>query len=80
MHALGLARCIAAIVAEHARGRAVKTARVAIGPRACVERQALAFGRDIVTEGSDLAGAALGFVGAEGDTFTVREFDIRKDA
>jgi hydrogenase nickel incorporation protein HypA/HybF len=43
MHELGMARSIAAIVEEHARGRPIKGVRVAIGPRACIERVALAF-------------------------------------
>lgn len=80
MHELGMARSIAAIVGEHARGRAIKAVRVAIGPRACIERQALAFCWDIVTENTGLAGATLGFIEADGDTFTVREFEIREDA
>lgn len=80
MHELGLARSIAAIVTEHARGRPIKAVRVAIGPRACVERGALAFCWDIVIEGTGLTGAELGFIEAEGDTFTVREFEIREDA
>lgn len=80
MHELGMARSIAAIVAEHARGRPIKTVRVAIGPRACIERRALAFCWDIVTDNTGLAGATLGFVEAEGDTFTVKDFEIREDA
>jgi hydrogenase nickel incorporation protein HypA/HybF len=80
MHELGMARSIAAIVTEHARGRTVATVRVAIGPRACIERQALTFCWDVVTEGTGLAGAALAFVEAEGETFTVRDFEIREDA
>lgn len=80
MHELGMARSIAAIVAEHARGRSVKAVRVAIGPRACIERGALAFCWDIVTDNTALKGATLGFVEAEGDTFTVRDFEIGEDA
>jgi hydrogenase nickel incorporation protein HypA/HybF len=80
MHELGMARSIAAIVEEHARGRPIKAVRVAIGPRACVERGALSFCWDIVTDKTVLAGATLGFIDAEGDTFTVREFEIREDA
>lgn len=80
MHELGMARSIAAIVAEHARGRPIKAVRVAIGPRACIERQALTFCWDIVTDNTALKGATLGFVEAEGDTFTVREFEIGEDA
>lgn len=80
MHELGMARSIAAIVGQHARGRPVKTVRVAIGPRACIERGALAFCWDIVTDKTALAGAALGFINAEGDTFTVRDFEIREEA
>ena len=79
MHELGMARSIAAIVGEHARGRPIKTVRVAIGPHAGIERQALAFCWDIVTENTGLAGASLGFLAAEGDTFTVRDFEIRED-
>lgn len=80
MHELGLARSIAAIVTEHARGRAIQSVRVAIGPRACVERQSLAFCWDLVTDRTGLAGATLGFVEADGDTLTVRDFEIRGDA
>lgn len=78
MHELGMARSIAAIVSEHARGRSIKAVRVAIGPRACIERQALTFCWDIVTDTTDLAGATLVFLEAEGDTFTVRDFEIRE--
>ena len=78
MHELGMARSIAAIVTENARGRPIKAVRVAIGPRACIEREALSFCWDIVTENTDLAGASIGFIDAEGDTFTVREFEIRE--
>jgi hydrogenase nickel incorporation protein HypA/HybF len=80
MHELGMARSIAAIVAEHARGRPVTAVRVAIGPRACVEREALAFCWDIVTEDLGLAGATLGFIEAEGDTFTVKDYEIREES
>jgi hydrogenase nickel incorporation protein HypA/HybF len=33
-----------------------------------------------VTDNTALKGATLGFVEAEGDTFTVREFEIGEDA
>ncbi len=79
MHELGMARSIAAIIGEHALGRPVKAVRVAIGPLACIERQALAFCWDIVTEKTGLAGASLGFIEAEGDTFTVREFEFAEE-
>ncbi len=79
MHELGMARSIAAIVGEHARDKPVKAVRVAIGPRACIERHALTFCWDIVTDKTALAGATLGFIEAEGDTFTVREFEYRED-
>jgi len=80
MHELGLARNIAAIVREHARGRAVREVRVAIGPLACVERQALEFCWELVTENSDIGNVRLGFVEAEGDTFVVREMEFMEDA
>jgi hydrogenase nickel incorporation protein HypA/HybF len=80
MHELGLARNIAAIVGEHARGRPVAVVRVAIGPLACVERRALAFCWDIVAEAAGLAGAALEIVPAEGDVLVVRDYTIREDA
>lgn len=80
MHELGMARSIAAIVTEHARGRPVRTVRVAIGPKACIERRALAFCWDIVTDQTALAGANLVFIDADGDIFTVRDFEIRENA
>jgi hydrogenase nickel incorporation protein HypA/HybF len=33
-----------------------------------------------VTDKTVLAGATLGFIDAEGDTFTVRDFEIREEA
>ncbi len=80
MHELGLARNIAAIVREHARGRAVREVRVAIGPLACVERQALAFCWDLVGAETGIGNVRLGFVEAEGDTFVVRELEFMEDA
>lgn len=74
MHELGLARSIAAIVAEHAGTRPVAQVRVALGPLACVERSALDFCWGIVTEGTALSGADLIFLPAEADTFLVRDF------
>lgn len=80
MHELGLARSIAAIVAENADGRAIGVVRVAIGPLACVEQRALHFCWGLVTENTGLQGAELAFVAAEGDTFVVREFEFRESA
>lgn len=76
MHELGLTRNIVAIVSEHAKGRKVKQIRLAIGPLAGVERQALTFCFDIVAAGTELEGAALGFVDAEGDTFLIKEYEM----
>ena len=76
MHELGLARSIHAIVAEHAGTRRVKHVRVAIGPMACVEKQALAFCWDLVTEGSNLTGAQLHFIDAEDDVFVVKDYEL----
>lgn len=80
MHELGLARNIAAIVGEHAGGRTVHKVRVALGPFACVERRALGFCWDIVTEGSGLEGSELAFVEAEGDTFLVKDYELKEMA
>ena len=76
MHELGLTRNVVAIVIEHARGRAVKHVRLAIGPTAGVERDALSFCFDVVTAGTELEGATLAFMDAEGDTFLVKEFEL----
>ena len=76
MHELGLARSIHAIVAEHAGSKRVKCVRVAIGPLACVERGALAFCWDLVADGSNLDGAQLHFVDAEGDVFVVKDYEL----
>ena len=76
MHELGLTRNVVAIVIEHARGRAVQQVRLAIGPMAGVERDALSFCFDVVTAGTELEGATLAFIDAEGDTFLVKEFEL----
>ena len=76
MHELGLARSIAGIAEENAKGRNLKEVRVAIGPLACIERGALEFCWGLVTESSGIAGVKLGFLDAEGDTFVVRELEF----
>lgn len=80
MHELGLSRSIAAIVTENSRGRQVRRVSVSVGPLACVEKRALAFCWDIVTEGGPLAGSLLEFVDAEGDVFLVKEFEFEEAA
>ena len=80
MHELGLSRSIAAIVTEHAAGRAVKRVCVAIGPLACVEPKALEFCWDIAKSGGPLSDAALEFADAEGDIFVVKEFEFEETA
>ena len=80
MHELGLSRSIAAIVSEHANGRAVKRVCVAIGPLACVEPRSLKFCWDIVTQSTSLSGAELEIADADGDTFLVREFEFEEEA
>jgi hydrogenase nickel incorporation protein HypA/HybF len=80
MHELGLARNIVAIVAEHAAGRRVRRVRLAIGPLACVERPALEFCWELVTEKTTLEGAGLEMVDAEGDTFLIREYEVKEAA
>ena len=80
MHELGLARNIVAIVSEHAARRRVRRVRLAIGPLACVEREALSFCFDIVAEGTALAGAELAFLEAEGDTFLIKDFELEEAA
>lgn len=80
MHELGLTRNVVAIVDEHAAGRRVRRVRLAIGPQACVERRALSFCFDIVAEGTSLAGAALEFIEAEGDTFVIKDYELEEAA
>ena len=80
MHELGLTRNIVAIVSEHAAGRRVKRVRVAIGPLACVERPALEFCWDLSAEGTELAGAELVFVEADGDTFLIKDYELEEAA
>ena len=53
---------------------------MAIGPQACVERGALAFCWDLVTESTAIAGVSLGFIDADKDTFTVRELEFLEEA
>ena len=80
MHELGLTRNIVAIVSEHAGPRRVRRVQLAIGPLACVERDALSFCFDIVAEGTVLAGASLDFVEAEGDIFLIKEYELEEAA
>ena len=80
MHELGLTRNIVSIVAEHAAGRRVRKVRVAIGPLACVEREALSFCFDLVAEETVLEGAALEFLDAEGDSFLIKDFEVEEAA
>ncbi len=80
MHELSLTRNIVAIVAEHARGRAVGRVRLAVGPRACVEREALLFCFDIAAAGTILDGARLEFVDDENDRFVVKDYAFRETA
>tara|TARA_R110000787_G_scaffold285993_1_gene403013 strand:- start:968 stop:1210 length:243 start_codon:yes stop_codon:yes gene_type:complete len=80
MHELGLARSIAGIAEENAKGRKLRQVRVAIGPLACVERGALEFCWDLVTQSTAIAGVSLGFVEADNDTFVVRELEFMEDA
>jgi hydrogenase nickel incorporation protein HypA/HybF len=80
MHELGLTRNIVAIVSEHAGARAVKRVQLAVGPHACVERQALSFCFDMVAAGTVLEGADLDFIEAEGDTFKIRDYEFREEA
>ena len=80
MHELGLTRNVVSIVAEHAAGRKVRRVRLAVGPLACVERRAMLFCFDIVAEGTPLAGAALEFIEAEGDTLLIKDFELEEAA
>ncbi|NJO31803.1 MAG: hydrogenase maturation nickel metallochaperone HypA [Rhodospirillales bacterium] len=80
MHELGLTRNIVAIVSERAGSGRVKRVRVAIGPRACVERRALSFCFDVVAQGTPLEGARLEFIEAEGETFMIKEFELEEAA
>lgn len=80
MHELGLTRNIIAIVAEHAAGRPVQRVRLAIGPHACVEREALRFCFRLLIEATPLTGAALDFTEADGDTFLVKDYELKEVA
>ena len=80
MHELGLTRNIVAIVSEHARGRPIKRVTVAIGPQACVETEALKFCFEIATDKTVLQGAELDIVSADGDTFVIKEFEVKEAA
>ncbi|MFA5970539.1 MAG: hydrogenase maturation nickel metallochaperone HypA [Sphingomonas sp.] len=78
MHELGLARNIVSIVAEHARGRAVSSVRLVMGPYACVEEQSLRFCLEVVGEGTELAKAAIEFLPGEGDQFIIKDFEMEE--
>ncbi|MBV1703944.1 MAG: hydrogenase maturation nickel metallochaperone HypA [Hyphomicrobiales bacterium] len=75
MHELGLARNIVAIVSESAEGRAVARVRLAVGPRACVERRSLSYCFGIASAGTPLDGATLEYLDAPDDTLLIRDFE-----
>lgn len=68
------------IVSEHAGSRRVRRVRLAVGPLACVEREALIFCFDILAKGTVLADATLAFVEAEGDTFIIKDYELEEAA
>ena len=78
MHELGLTRNIVSIVREHASGRQVNRVRLAIGPLACIEKQAIEFCFDLVVKDTELAKAKLEFVEGEGDTFLIKEYELEE--
>lgn len=80
MHELGLTRNIVAIVADHAGSRSVLRVRLAIGPGACIERAAIAFCFDIVAAGTVLEGASLEFLESDGDTFVIKDYELKEAA
>jgi hydrogenase nickel incorporation protein HypA/HybF len=78
MHEMGLARNIIAIVSEHAGTRPVRRVRVAIGPLACVEREALTFCFGVVAAETPLASAELTFVDAQKDELLIKDFELEE--
>lgn len=80
MHELGLSRNVVAIVSEHAAGKKVKRVKLSIGPRACVERESLAFCFELAAKGSVLEGAKLEMVDGEGDSFLIKEYETKEAA
>jgi hydrogenase nickel incorporation protein HypA/HybF len=80
MHELGLTRNIVTIVSEHCGAGIVRRVRLAVGPLACVEREALSFCFGVVAQGTPLANATLEFLDAPGDTLVIRDFDYEEEA
>jgi hydrogenase nickel incorporation protein HypA/HybF len=78
MHELSLARNIVAIVGDHAQGRRVSRVRLAVGPYACVEREAIRFSFEVASEGTQLQQAELEFIDGEADQFIIKDFDMEE--
>jgi hydrogenase nickel incorporation protein HypA/HybF len=80
MHELAVAQGIVEHVAEAAAGRLVRRITVEIGTDSCVSPEALAFGFDLVAEGSAAAGAALDIVRVPGDALNVKSMEVEEAA
>ena len=78
MHELSLARNIVAIVGDHAQGRRGSRVRLAGGPYACVEREAIRFSFEVASEGTQLQQAELEFIDGEADQFIIKDFDMEE--
>jgi hydrogenase nickel incorporation protein HypA/HybF len=75
MHELGPTRNIVSIVSDNSGAPAVRRVRLAVGPRACVEKAALSLCSEVVAQGAPLANARLEFVDPSGDTLLIRDFE-----
>lgn len=76
MHELSLTQNIVAIVADHAKTRIVRRVRLAVGPLACVEPQALHFCFDLAAAGTVLEGAQLEIIDADGDALLIKDYEV----
>ena len=76
MHELGIAEGILAVVAGIAGDRPVSRVVVRIGEEQRVVADSLAFGFELLADGTTCAGAALQCVPVRGDTILVDEVEI----
>lgn len=65
MHELSITRNLVAIVAEQARGQAVRRVWLEVGTRSAIVPEAVRFCFDVVAQGTPLEGAALDIVAVE---------------
>ena len=80
MHELGITRNIVAIAGDAARGRRIIRITLAVGARAGVQPEAIAFCFDVVARGTAAEGAVLHILRLAGDELLIKNMELEEAA